>query len=108
MDTTYRNYHNNVCVSTLNDWDGGPSSTFEDLLQGLMFLFHSPNPDDPLTSNITSDDDEFLRNVRISIEGGVIEDFDHLPFEMNYGYKRYLAEQEKQQNEEEEEEDSRR
>jgi ubiquitin-conjugating enzyme E2 M len=100
IDTTYNNRHNNVCVSTLNDWDGGPNSTFEDLLQGLMFLFHSPNPDDPLTSNISSDDKEFLSNVRIAIEGGSIEDFDCDPFEMNYGYKSYLMEQEKQQNEE--------
>jgi ubiquitin-conjugating enzyme E2 M len=100
IDTTYRNRHNNVCVSTLNDWDGGPSSTFEDLLQGLMFLFHSPNPDDPLTSNITSDEKEFLTNVRLAIEGGLIEDYDCEPFEINYGYKRYLMEKEKQQNEE--------
>jgi ubiquitin-conjugating enzyme E2 M len=100
IDTTFRNRHNNVCVSTLNDWDGGPNSTFEDLLQGLMYLFHSPNRDDPLTSNISSDDKEFLTNIRIAIEGGLIEDYDCDPFEMNYGYKRYLMEQEKQQNEE--------
>jgi ubiquitin-protein ligase len=100
IDTTYQNCHNNVCVSTLNDWDGGVNSTFEDLLQGLMFLFHSPNADDPLTSNVTTDDKEFLMNVRIGIEGGLIEDFDSEPFEMNYGYQRYLMEQEKQQIEE--------
>jgi ubiquitin-protein ligase len=100
IDTTYRNRHNNVCVSTLNDWDGGPNSTFEDLLQGLMFLFHSPNGDDPLTSNVTTDETEFLINARIGIEGGSIEDFDTDAFEMNYGYKRYLMEQEKQYIEE--------
>ena len=100
IDTTYYNCHNNVCVSTLNDWDGGPTSTFEDLLQGLMFLFHSPNPDDPLTSNIRSDEEEFQRNVRVSIEGGYIEDFDQSSFETNYGYKRYLMEQAKQHVEE--------
>jgi ubiquitin-conjugating enzyme E2 M len=102
IDTTFRNRFNNVCVSTLNDWDGGANSTFEDLVQGLMFLFHSPNPDDPLTSNICSDEKEFLANVRTSIEGGLIEDYDYDPFEVNYGYKRYLMEREKQQNEEEE------
>jgi ubiquitin-conjugating enzyme E2 M len=103
IDTTYRNRHNNVCVSTLNDWDGGVNSTFEDLLQGLMFLFHSPNVDDPLTSNVSTDEEEFLKNVRIAIEGGSIEDFDENDiFEMNYGYKRYLMEKEKQQLEEEE------
>lgn len=101
IDTTYQNCHNNVCVSTLNDWDGGVNSTFEDLLQGLMFLFHSPNPDDPLTSNITSDEEEFLRNVRTAIEGGLIEDYDCEPFEINYGYKRYLMEQEEKNEEEE-------
>lgn len=100
IDTTYHNCHNNVCVSTLNDWDGGPMSTFEDLLQGLMFLFHSPNPDDPLTSNVTSDEEEFERNVRTSIEGGQIDDFDYKNFEINYGYKRYLMEQAKQYVEE--------
>ncbi|CAF1200077.1 unnamed protein product [Rotaria sp. Silwood1] len=97
IDTTYQNRYNNVCVSTLNDWDGGVNSTFEDLLQGLMFLFHSPNPDDPLTSNVSIDEKEFLTNVRIAIEGGTIEDYDSEPFEMNYGYKQYLIEQEKQQ-----------
>ncbi|CAF0846823.1 unnamed protein product [Adineta ricciae] len=98
IDTTYGNYHNNVCVSTLNDWDGGVNSTFEDLLQGLMFLFHSPNLEDPLTSNVTTDEDEFQKNIRISIEGGFIEDFDQdNVFEMNYGYKRYLNELQQQQ-----------
>lgn len=97
IDTTYGNYYNNVCVSTLNDWDGGSNCTLEHLVQSLMFLFHSPNPDDPLTSNITSDDDEFLRNVRISIEGGVVEDFDYEPFPVNYGYERYLEEHEQKE-----------
>ena len=95
IDTTYNNLHNNVCLSTLSDWDGGPTSTFEDLLQGLMFLFHSPNCDDPLTSYVSTDPEEFVRNVRISIEGGDIEDFEGSPFETNYGYKRYLVEQQK-------------
>ncbi|UJR32782.1 hypothetical protein I4U23_020244 [Adineta vaga] len=105
IDTTYGNSHNNVCVSTLNDWDGGSSSTLEDLLQGLMFLFHSPNLEDPLTSNVTTDEDEFFKNVRLSIEGGLIEDFDNEgAFEMNYGYKRYLKEQEQQQQHIEEKE----
>ncbi|CAF3789578.1 unnamed protein product [Rotaria sordida] len=97
IDTTYQNCYNNVCVSTLNDWDGGANSTFEDLLQGLMFLFHSPNVDDPLTSNVSTDEKEFLTNIRIAIEGGTIEDYDNDPFEMNYGYKQYLIEKEKQQ-----------
>ena len=103
IDTTYQNRHNNVCVSTLNDWDGGVNSTFEDLLQGLMFLFHSPNLDDPLTSNIATDENEFLTNVRIAIEGGTIDEYDEEAFEMNYGYKKYLIEQEKQLIEEGEE-----
>ncbi|CAF2150729.1 unnamed protein product [Rotaria magnacalcarata] len=96
IDTTYGNCCNNVCVSTLNDWDGGANSTFEDLLQGLMFLFYSPNPDDPLTSNVATDEKEFLANVRIAIEGGTIEDYDSAPFEINYGYKNYLKQQETQ------------
>lgn len=99
IDTTFRNIHNNVCVSTLNDWDPDMNHTFEDLLQGLLFLFHSPNADDPLTSNITLDEKEFYNNVRIAIEGGSIEDFDPDLFEINYGYKRYL--QEKQNDEHE-------
>lgn len=102
IDTSYGNYTNNVCVSTLSEWDGGPNSTLEDLLQGLLFLFYSPNPDDPLTSNITSDESEFLTNVRIAIEGGEIEDFDSESFDMNYGYERYLIEQEKLQVEDKE------
>lgn len=97
IDTAYGNNQNNVCVSTLSDWDSGTNSTLEDLLQGLMFLFYSPNVDDPLTSNISTDPEEFLANVRISIEGGTIEDFDTGTFKMNYGYERYLKEQEKEQ-----------
>ena len=104
IDTTYGNYYNNVCVSTLNDWDGGVNCTLEQLVQSLIFLFHSPNPDDPLTSNVTSDEEEFLQNVRISIEGGVVEDFDYESFPINYGYERYLNEQQKKEEEVEEEE----
>lgn len=105
IDTAYGNCYNNVCVSTLNDWDGGPTSTLADLLQGLMFIFQYPNVDDPLTSNVTTDELEFQKNVRISIEGGCIEDFDQDDtFEMNYGYRRFINEQEDHDEEQEEDE----
>jgi len=97
IDTTYQNTHNNVCVSTLNEWDSSMNHSFDDILQGLLFLFYSPNVDDPLTSNVTCEDKEFAKNVRISIEGGSIEDFDYDSFEMNYGYKRYLNEKQTDQ-----------
>ncbi|CAF1642792.1 unnamed protein product, partial [Didymodactylos carnosus] len=98
IDTTYGNNHNNVCLSTLNDWE--PTNTLDDVLQGLLFLFYEPNVDDPLTSNVSQDDDEFLTNVRVSIEGGIVEDFDE--FQQNYGYKKYLRLQQKLKREEDE------
>jgi ubiquitin-conjugating enzyme E2 M len=99
IDTTYRNRYNNVCVSTLSDWDSGGNSTLEDLLQALMFLFYSPEIDDPLTLNISTNEKDFLAKFSTSIEGGLIDDFECRPFEMNYGYRRYLMEQEEQQEE---------
>ena len=97
IDTQHHNHYDNVCVSTLSDWDGGVNCTLDALVQSLLFLFYSPNLDDPLTSDVSSDEVQFLANVRIAIEGGTILDFELRPFKMNYGYERYLMEQEQQE-----------
>ena len=97
IDTQYHNHYNNVCVSTLSDWNDGMSCSLDVLVQSLLFLFYSPNLDDPLTSDVSRDEAEFCANVRISIDGGSIPDFERMPFERNYGYQRYLIEQEQQQ-----------
>lgn len=91
INTRCKQFSDNVCVSILNDWgcDEG-ESTLEDIIQALLFLFYNPNLDDPLTSHISHNLVEFARNVRISIEGGSIEEFENTDFEVNYGYQRYL------------------
>lgn len=97
IDTSFNNFHDNVCVSLLNDWhEDGNECTLEDLVQALLFLFYHPNLEDPLTSNVSCDSSEYTQNVRISIEGGWIEDFDSYDFPVNYGYQRYLHDKERE------------
>ena len=77
-------YHPNVELSGFEDEDDGcvclnlldelwmPSMTLEDVIQGLLFLFHNPNLDDPLSSLFlgTEDEEEFHSDVRRSLRGG--------------------------------------
>ena len=61
-----------VCLNTLDElWS--PEMTLEDVVQGLLFLLQEPNLEDPLSSMFdgTEDEEEFLRNVRRSLRGGV-------------------------------------
>lgn len=60
-----------VCLNLLDElWTS--SMTLEDVVQGLLFLLHNPNLEDPLGSLFSGSDDEeeFLRNVRRSLRGG--------------------------------------
>ncbi|ESP02202.1 hypothetical protein LOTGIDRAFT_98196, partial [Lottia gigantea] len=59
----------NVCLNMLKDWQ--PSFHLDGLINGLLFLFHQPNLDDPYSSyfeyNVSMDD--FEKNVRKSLLG---------------------------------------
>lgn len=62
-----------VCLNLLDDlWTS--SMTLEDVVQGLLFLMHNPNLDDPLSSIFigTEKEEEFLRMVRFSLRGGSV------------------------------------
>ena len=62
-----------VCLNLLDElW--APGMTLEDAVQGLMFLLHYPNLDDPLSSLFCGSEDEreFLRDVRRSLRGGEV------------------------------------
>jgi len=64
---------NNVCLSTLDEWT--PSCSLDDVIQGLLFLFHNPNLDDPLSPYVTvgMDEDEFVECVRKTMEGMLLD-----------------------------------
>ena len=66
-----------VCLNLLDElWT--PSMTLEDVVQGLLFLIHNPNLEDPLSSLFcgSEDEDEFHRNVRGSLRGGNVAGVD--------------------------------
>ena len=66
-----------VCVNLLDElWT--PAMTLEDVVQGLLFLLHNPNVEDPLSSLFcgSEDEDEFRRNVRLSLRGGNVAGVD--------------------------------
>ena len=56
--------------------------SLEDVVQGLLFLLHQPNLEDPLNSMFdgTEDEEEFVNNVRRSLRG---EKVDGMEFERN-------------------------
>lgn len=61
-----------VCLNLLDDlWNA--DMTLEDVVQGLLFLLHEPNLEDPLSPmfNGSEDEDEFYRTVRDSLRGGM-------------------------------------
>lgn len=77
-------YHPNIdhfgeiCLSLLDDW----SSDYNCLLHcihGLVFLMKHPNLEDPLSPYFCPEDaddmETFYKNVKISLEGGVIDGF---------------------------------
>ena len=65
----------NVCVSRLDDWE--ESNDLENCVQAILFLFHNPNPDEPLAPcfdpSISYED--FKKNVRLFMEGGEVGGF---------------------------------
>ena len=61
-----------VCLNLLDElWTS--EMTLEDVVQGLLFLLHEPNLEDPLNSLFdgTEEEEEFHRNVRKSLRGGM-------------------------------------
>ena len=77
-------YHPNIddngeiCLSLLDDW----CSDFNCLMhcvQGLLYLLKNPNLEDPLSPYFCPEDAEdmetFYKNVRTSLEGGVVDGF---------------------------------
>ena len=56
--------------------------SLEDVVQGLLFLLHQPNLEDPLNSmfGVAEDEEEFVNNVRRSLRG---EEVDGMEFERN-------------------------
>lgn len=106
IDTSDGHFFDNICVSSLNEWNDNHESNLSELFQSLLFLFYSPNLEDPLTSNVTSDENEFVVNVRRSIRGGLIEEFSSEPFPINYGYRKYLLQLWRRQDDQTQFEDS--
>lgn len=71
-----------VCLNLLDElWSADMS--LEDVVQGLLFLLHEPNLEDPLSSvfNGTEDEEEFYQTVRQSLRGGM--EIEGLYFERN-------------------------
>lgn len=81
--TVYETDCNNVCVSLLDDWQD--NNDLEDCVQALLFLLYNPNTEDPLSPYFSPGitEEEFEDNVRLSLEGGTVDDF---IFETNIGY----------------------
>ena len=70
-----------VCLNLLDQlWDADMS--LEDVVQGLLFLLHQPNLEDPINSMFggAEDEEEFVNNVRRSLRG---EEVDRMEFERN-------------------------
>ena len=70
-----------VCLNLLDElWTS--NMTLEDVVQGLLFLLHHPNVEDPLNCMFTGSEDEedFQKNVRRSLKG---EEVDGVVFERN-------------------------
>lgn len=71
-----------VCLNLLDElWSADMS--LEDVVQGLLFLLHEPNLEDPLSPvfNGTEDKEEFYQTVRESLRGGI--EIEGLYFERN-------------------------
>lgn len=74
-------YHPNIddageiCLNLFSEW--AETNTLEDCVQGLLFLLYNPNLEDPLSPlfdpEFDTDLEDFAQNVRLSLEGGVVE-----------------------------------
>lgn len=77
-------YHPNIddfgeiCLSLFDDWSSGYNCLIH-CIHGLLYLLENPNLDDPLSPYFCPEDaqdmDLFYRNVRTSLEGGVVDGF---------------------------------
>ena len=70
-----------VCLNLLDElWTS--DMTLEDVVQGILFLLHNPNIEDPLNSMFSGEESEedYLENVRRSLRG---EEVDGVDFEQN-------------------------
>lgn len=67
-------YDGEVCLNLFDElWSS--DMTLEDVVQGLLFLLHNPNIDDPINEDIFSGSEgmeEFEKNVRRSLKGEVV------------------------------------
>lgn len=66
----------NVCLNILRE-DWKPVLNLNAVMVGLQFLFLEPNYSDPLNKEAAEDlrltKENFMRNVRISMQGGVVK-----------------------------------
>lgn len=64
----------NVCLN-LFDEHWSESCTYEDVVQGLLFLIHNPNVSDPLNSLFCGDEEgeEFEKDIRASLRGRCVQ-----------------------------------
>lgn len=81
----------NICVSLLEQGEWDTNMTLEHCVQAILFLFYNPNWGDALSPLFASDctNDDFVANVKISLEGG---DIDGRTFQRNYGLPPVKAE----------------
>ena len=73
----------NVCVSLLDDWNA--DMDLLDCVQALVFLFHNPNLDDPLSPYFDStemSEVEFAEQVTRSLKGEMVDGW--IQFKRNY------------------------
>ncbi|XP_071809693.1 uncharacterized protein [Asterias amurensis] len=66
-----------ICLNLLDDGYWSSNMTLEDVVQGILFLMHNPNLDDPLCVLFSPemDAEEFAENVRMSLDGGMVEGY---------------------------------
>lgn len=67
-----------ICLNLMDElWT--PELTLEDYVQGLLFMFHNPNVDDPLSpvfGNGDDDEENYAENVRRSMRGEEVDGYD--------------------------------
>ncbi|CAH1272785.1 UBE2M [Branchiostoma lanceolatum] len=72
---TVDEYEGEICLSLLDEWQ--PTFTLEDVIIGLLFLLYHPNLEEPLSPFFEPcmNWEEFAEKVRLSLQGGVVEDY---------------------------------
>ena len=69
-----------ICLNLLDEW--APKNDLEDCVQGVLFLLHNPNLEDPLSPWFAPEQDyeQFAENVSKSLQG---ENVEGVQFEKN-------------------------